>query len=209
VRKTRTSTPSVDGLKTEGKDTVGAPSTLDSANPLRTERPTLRRPKVCYLIGGYLLLAVLLSAIGAVAIHLIGTSWISESWVLRTHAMCGCFGALGASMAAMRKYYRALITESTDHSSGSRIRSAVWDWGWIYYYLTRPVLGGLLGSVSFTLSFVGFQVLAENKTIQLSNQGRYLLYGVAFLCGFSVSHVLDRLNSIAKQAFRPTNAEPD
>ena len=75
--------------------------------------------------------------------------------------------------------------------------------GWLYYYLTRPVLGAILGALTFTLSYVGFHVLSSVRTDQVSNEGKNLLFAVAFVSGFSVSHVLDRLEAVSRQIFQP------
>jgi hypothetical protein len=115
--------------------------------------------------------------------------------------MCGAFGMLGAAVAAIRKYYRTLITESTARAANRPVTPSVWDFGWMFYYLTRPLLGSILGSLTYTLSFVGFQVLATSTDIQISSNGKYLLYALSFMAGFSVSQALDRLNALAKQVF--------
>jgi hypothetical protein len=132
-------------------------------------------------------------------VHLNILGWITRSPLLRAHVLCGAFGMLGSSMAAIRKYYRALITESTSAASGLAAPRLAWDFGWVFYYLTRPILGAILGALSFTLSFVGFHVFAKPTQIEISNEGRYLLFALAFISGFAVSHALDRLNSVARE----------
>ena len=134
---------------------------------------------------------------------------LSKTDVLRSHFMCGAFGALGASVAATRKFYRVLITETTKHNAGDISYKIAWDFGWCYYYLSRPFLGAILGSLTFTLSFVGFQILARTGDLGISQNGRHLLYGLAFLSGFSVSQVLDRLKNIADQALKQENQNTD
>jgi hypothetical protein len=57
------------------------------------------------------------------------------------------------------------------------------------------------------MSFVGLSVLATPSKIAISDDGRYLLYALAFLSGFAVSEVLDRLNSVAKEVFKSNIAE--
>ena len=176
-----------------------------------SERPASRYelPRSCLVVGVALAGYLLVGLATVIAVHLNAISWIAKSDLLRAHAMCGGFGMIGASMAGMRKFYRTLITESTNRLAGRDSPPTIWDFGWLYYYFTRPLLGAILGALTFTLTFAGFQVLAKPSDITLSNQGRYLLYALSFVSGFSVSHVLDRLNSLARQAFKAESSKVD
>lgn len=145
---------------------------------------------------------VFISVAMIVCVHLDIWPAFSKTHMLRSHVMCGSFGMLGATLAAMRKFYRTLITESTAKAASKPVIPAIWDFGWVYYYLTRPVLGGILGALTYTLSFVGFHVLAAQPDVKMSAEGRYLLCALSFVSGFSVSHALDRLNVLAKQFFQ-------
>jgi len=174
----------------------------DSHLRVQGELTRIRRPKACYVVGCVLVLFVFIAIILIIAVHLNIVERLTTSLMLRTHIMCGAFGMLGAAVAAIRKYYRTLITESTATAEGHATPPVIWDLGWIFYYMTRPLLGAILGALSFTLSFVGFQVLATQPDIQISEEGRYLLLALAFVSGFAVSQVLDRLNSVAKEMFK-------
>jgi hypothetical protein len=110
---------------------------------------------------------------------------------------------LGAGVSTGRKYYSALITEATALRAGDQSRLTDWSVGWLYYYLTRPLFGAVLGAMSYLLSFIGVQVLTFGDRIEMSEEGRLLLYALAFLSGFAVSHVLDRLEAVSKEIFRP------
>jgi len=158
--------------------------------------------KSCYFVGFSLVIYLLLSILIILIVHFNVIIALSTMAVLRTHVLCAGFGMLGASIASIRKYYRVLITESTARHAGKPVQDTDWSLGWIYYYLTRPILGAVLGALSFTLSFVGFQVLAKHQSIEISHEGRYLLFALAVVSGFSVSHVLDRLEAISKQFFQ-------
>jgi hypothetical protein len=145
------------------------------------------------------LIMFMLSAIISIAsIHLWWGLLNINSPILRAHMMCGAFGMLGASMASLRKLYKSLITESTAKSSGCSFAPFTWDFGWILYYLTRPMLGTILGASSYLLGYVGFQVLTGSVDVKVSNQGTHLFYTIALLCGFSASQALDRMHSTAK-----------
>jgi len=39
-------------------------------------------------------------------------------------------------------------------------------------------------------------------TVEISNEGKYLLFALAFVSGFAVSHILDRLEALAKKIFQ-------
>jgi hypothetical protein len=44
--------------------------------------------------------------------------------------------------------------------------------------------------------------ITEPVGTQISTKGRYVIYGLSFMSGFAVSHVLDRLNAVSKQVFK-------
>lgn len=157
-----------------------------------------QRPWVCYFVGICMLIYLLLAGVTIVAIHTNCFPSLEQFQLLRAHFMCAGFGMLGAALAATRKYYRALITETTE--SGT---SLSWDFGWVFYYVTRPILGSILGALSYMLSYIGFSVLAGPTAQQISTEGRFALYSLALISGFSVSQVLDRLKLTAKQFFKP------
>lgn len=162
-------------------------------------------PRACYFIGLSLVFYMLCTLGLMIVIHIGGLPFAREHTLLRIHVMAGLFGALGAAISAVRKYYHALITASTARASGRPLVLIDWSLGWVYYYLTRPLLGGVLGALSFTLTYVGFNILKGPALTEISGQGRYLIYGLAFLAGFSVGHALDRLDALAKEMFQTSS----
>jgi len=159
-------------------------------------------PLTCYIVGGSLLGYLFFSTFVLIVVHLDLFTIFAKAKLLRAHIMCGSFGMIGATIASIRKFYRVIITESTAKVSGDPIQPMKWGLGWVYYYLTRPILGSFLGALCFTLSFIGFQILAEPASLQISSEGRYLLYALSFISGFAVSNVLDRLGELAEQIFQ-------
>lgn len=159
-------------------------------------------PPACYIVGGTLLVYLFLGAAILVAVHMNLFSIFLKADLLRSHVMCGAYGMIGATMASIRKYYRVIITESTARLKGDSTASIEWGLGWVYYYLTRPILGSILGALCYTLTFIGFQILAEPTSFGISSEGRYLLYALSFISGFAVSNVLDRLGELAEQIFQ-------
>ena len=101
-------------------------------------------------MGVYIVMVLLASVIGIGFVHSNVVPLASQ--LLRAHLMCGLFGTAGACIAAIRKYYRALITEAAAHSKGQETHPTNWSWGWIFYYLSRPILGCVLGALAYTLS---------------------------------------------------------
>jgi hypothetical protein len=156
-------------------------------------------------VGIALLVYLVIASCSILVIHLDALSFLASSGLLRAHAMCAAFGMLGATVAAMRKYYRTLITQSTARAAGQPAPPNDWTFGWLYYYGTWPLLGGVLGALVYTLSFVGIQILVSGKQIEISSEGRYLLFALSFLSGFAVTHVLDALEAIARKVFRARN----
>lgn len=168
----------------------------------KNDRVIAAYPKSCYFVGVSLVIYLLFAVLAILFIHLNLLPVLTIETLLRMHLMCGAFGMLGASVASIRKYYKVLITEATEKQSGKTVQKTDWSLGWVYYYLTRPLLGTVLGALSFTLSFIGFHVLANQPTIEISANGRYALFALAVVSGFSVSHVLDRLEEVSRQIFQ-------
>ena len=160
-------------------------------------------PPTCYVVGILLIVFLLLSASIIIIVHLDVFAFLKSAGLLRAHVMCGGFGMMGAALAAIRKYYKALITERTALATCQVLPPTDWTLGWVYYYLARPLMGGILGALSFTLSYVGVQVLVKPAASSISVEGQFVLYAIAFVAGFSVTHVLDRLEAVAKQTFGP------
>lgn len=159
-------------------------------------------PKSVRILGLILVFYLFTAIFIIIAIHINVIKSLSGYPILRTHLMCGSFGMLGAATASIRKYYRKLITEGTEGIDTLSAASINWSIGWIYYYLTRPLLGAILGALSFTFSFIGVHILMGTTEIKFSVEGIFLLYGVSFMSGFAVSHVLDRLEAVARQIFQ-------
>jgi len=166
-------------------------------------------PVSCYVVGIALLGFLILALLSIVAIHLHEIPILERSQLLRTSAMCGAFGMLGSSMATVRKYYQVLITESAAKYAGRQVSESGWDFGWTFYYLTRPILGSVLGALAFVLVFIGFEILSATQTTPISNHGHMMLYAIALLAGYAVSQVLDRLTLVARQVFSPINVKKE
>jgi len=167
------------------------------------EGSKIRYPPACYVIGILLVVFLLLSASVIIIVHLNVVAFLKSARFLRAHVMCGGFGMMGAALAAIRKYYKALITERTALVTHQAVLPTDWTLGWVYYYLARPLMGGILGALSFMLSYIGVQVLVKPADSSISAEGQFVLYAIAFVAGFSVTHVLDRLEAVAKQTFGP------
>lgn len=159
----------------------------------------IRYPTVCYFIGMYLIICIIIAA--SIIINLNFMPDYLNTSIIRIYVLFGAFGMLGATVASIRKYYRYLITYSTLKYAGHTVMQMDWSLGWVYYYLTRPILGAILGAVTYLLSFIGFQILAESPIMKISTKGKYFLFALAFLSGFSVSDVLDRLSAVSRQLF--------
>ena len=159
-------------------------------------------PIACYVVGILLIVYLFIGVSVILTVYLNYSNVLAHSDLLRSHVICGAFGMLGAAIASIRKYYQYLITYSTAKASGRSVQPMDWSLGWVYYYLTRPILGSVLGALAYLLSFIGFHVLADSPSLDISNKGKYILFTVAFVSGFSVSHVLDRVEAVAKQIFQ-------
>ncbi len=170
-----------------------------------SEISEIEYPTSCYVVGFGLLVFLLLGSVSVIVVHLGPIEALEKDTLLRAHFMCASFGMIGSSIATIRRYYGRIISERAAQLQGKQIPPTDWSYGITFYYLTRPVLGSVLGALSYTLSFIGFQILSEPKALEISGEGVLLLYAVALLSGFSVTHVLDRLEAISKQIFHVKN----
>jgi hypothetical protein len=169
---------------------------------LKKSKEDQEYPVACYVVGIFLIVYLIISVCVILIVYLKYRNILVDSYLLRSHVICGAFGMLGAAIASIRKYYQYLITYSTARAIGRSVQPMDWSLGWIYYYLTRPILGAALGALTYLLSFIGFHVLIDSPSLDISYKGKYFLYAVAFVSGFSVSHVLDRVDAVAKQIFQ-------
>jgi hypothetical protein len=146
----------------------------------------------------YLIVAVFIIFI----VHLNLIEIIKNNMLFRAHIMCGGFGMLGAAISLIRKYYSTLITESTINQKAETNFNFVWSAGWIYYYLIRPIMGGVAGALVFLLSYMSVQIIVIGRPLEISSQGRLLLYALSFIAGFSVTDVLNKIVEVSKQVFK-------
>ncbi len=163
----------------------------------------IRRHYTCYIIGAVLGLCLLGVPVVIIVLHLDLIPGLSKAPLLRAHAFCGAFGLLGASIVTLRRYYQALITEDMGPPADGQHRPIVWGFGWLVYYISRPVLGAILGALVYMLSFIGLQVMVAADRIDISTEGAMLMYGIAFVAGYGVSNVMDRVEAISRNVFKP------
>jgi len=162
-----------------------------------------KNPWQGYFIGLLLFCYLIVGAGAAISIHLNYFNVTKASTLLRNHLFCASFGFTGATIALIRKYYKAWITRSAAILTESNPPFQDWSFGWIYYYIVRPWLGATLGAFVFMLSLIGFNVLqSADKVTMMSEEGKMLLFALAFLTGYSVSDVLDRLSDTSEQLFK-------
>jgi hypothetical protein len=165
----------------------------------RESSPTAPLPR---FIGITLLAYLAIAIVTLIIVHIDAIAILLKFPLLRAHAMCAAFGMLGATVAAIRKYYQTLITFgvnadhlTTRHPPGS-------EYGWSFYYLTRPILGGIMGALVYMLTFISVQILAKPAKLDLASEGRMLLYALAFVSGYAVSNVLNRVEVVSRRVFR-------
>ena len=176
------------------------------ASPFKTTKSVI-------FISIYLVCILLGSAALIAAIHENTFAFITSRPLLRSHLMCGFFGALGASLSTIRKLYQSCITHHVVQARGEVSEASnplqSWGFGWGLYFASRPLVGAAIGALTYLLSFIGFPFLSKSSDPTLSDQARYVLFGVSCLGGFSVSHVLDKMAGLSKPSSKRRGATTD
>lgn len=133
-------------------------------------------------VVAYLLVLLGLNAAIHLAIHhqIIPIS----SDLLRLAAYSILFGLLGALVHCLRAIYI--------HRS---IRND-WDDRWIIWYYLRPVVGGVMGLVSFVFIKAGLIVFASESSPP--GNARIAYMAVAFLGGFNVRNFLQKIEDVSR-----------
>jgi len=101
-------------------------------------------------------------------------------------------GVIGASTYALRGFYHAVGPQQADKPEYN------YDPNWTWWYLARPILGGILGFTSFAILRAGVGTLGAGQQNGTAITG-YLSVGL--LAGFSASSVFDWMAGIAKRLF--------
>lgn len=109
-----------------------------------------------------------------------------SSPLLETVMYCLFFGVCGGIIHCLRGYY----LHSAVHKD--------WDDRWNAWYYIRPLVGGMLGIVSFVFIKAGLLVFSLN-TAAGSQEGNSLAYcAVAFLAGYNAQNFLAKLEEISE-----------
>jgi len=134
-------------------------------------------------LGFYILTATLGFIAFAVATHL----WAECSPLVKTLIYVAASGGLGATTYAIRGYYQAHINDEFDLK-------------YTWWYIFRPLLGVVVGVVSYFLLVGGLLSLSRDSEIDYG-RSRMLYVGIAYLAGFSFTQFTNKLVDVAKTFF--------
>lgn len=94
------------------------------------------------------------------------------------------FGLLGALIHCLRSIYihRSVLND--------------WDNRWIIWYYLRPIVGGVMGLVSFVFIKAGLIVFTTEANPTTTSRIAYL--AIAFLAGFNVRNFLKKIEDVSR-----------
>jgi len=149
-------------------------------------------------IGLVIVAYVLLSILTLVLTHA-DVLPLERRQLLRAHVMCAAFGMLGAAVRLARKYYKTLITTG---------QATTFTYGWLVYYVARPPIGAIVAAMLYLLTFVGVRIMTHGGNSEISQEGRMILFGAAFLAGYGASDALNRIEAASSRLFSSANEHP-
>ena len=153
----------------------------------------------CYAILAGLVIYFLIAITAIVVVGLDIFEFIAKRQLFKAHIMCGGIGMLASSMFMIRKYYKAM--ESMGESPDSTQPQPATALGSLVLYLSRPAFGTVLGASVYMLGYIGIHKVVRGDSIELSQSGMMVLYALAAVAGFAVTHLLDRMSAIAERIF--------
>lgn len=101
-------------------------------------------------------------------------------------------GMLGAAVYAIRGFYWAVGPQREE------IRRYQYDPNFTFWYFTHPIMGAVLGVISFAMLRAGVGTLGTAST---DGGASAAYFAVAFLAGFSVTEVMNWLYQTAGRVF--------
>lgn len=120
------------------------------------------------------------------------------------------FGFMGSIINFFRKTYVYLITHkfkrvleeqgANPENNSDHLKEVIN--GYCLYLIFRPFAGLVIGPVVYMLAFTGLLIFVKqsiNVGPELTIQGRYLIYIVAFVGGHASSEILDYFSRLAKK----------
>lgn len=136
--------------------------------------------------GVPLFLTLLAAALGA-ALWYLGVAelpvWVAPA---RTTLVCVAMGGLGSVTYCLRAVYLNLGVHKR------------WSPEWMPWYFIRPVVGFILGGISFVVLKAGLLLLDAEEGTEGLNYG---FLALAFIAGFNVDRFVKRMEEAAKATF--------
>jgi hypothetical protein len=100
-------------------------------------------------------------------------------------------GVLGSVIYAFRGFYQSIV--EPDNSPKS------FNFKWIFWYLIRPISGGIFGFVVYALARA--ELVAFGLTTSISEQNNLMFFGTSFLAGFGFHDFAEFLSRKTKSLF--------
>lgn len=116
---------------------------------------------------------------------------IQDKTAFKTITYAFFAGMLGSVIYAFRGFYQSIV--ETDSSPKS------FNFKWIFWYLIRPISGGILGFVVYALARA--ELVAFGLTTNISEQNNLMFFGTSFLAGFGFHDFAEFLSRKTKGLF--------
>ena len=100
-------------------------------------------------------------------------------------------GVLGSAIYAFRGFYQS-IAEPENFPKAFNFK-------WIFWYLIRPIAGGIFGFVVYALARA--ELVAFGLTSNISEQNNLMFFGTSFLAGFGFHDFAEFLSRKVKNLF--------
>lgn len=120
------------------------------------------------------------------------TVYVNDELSFRTYAYTFIAGVLGSLIFAFRGFYKSTVEAS---NSGK-----AFNFSWIYWYITRPLAGGIFGFVIYAFSRA--ELIAFGLTTRISEQNNLMFFSLSFLAGFGFHEFAEYITKKVKNMFR-------
>lgn len=116
---------------------------------------------------------------------------VNDKTLFKTFSYVFFAGVLGSVIYAFRGFYQSIAEP--------RNSPKAFNFKWIFWYLIRPIAGGIFGFVVYALARA--ELVAFGLTSNISEQNNLMFFGTSFFAGFGFHEFAEYLNRKVKGLF--------